>query len=88
MKSQLPAPSHEGGEYGGKEQAGLAIAPALLLFIPSGFLPPPASRRAPHRFTVWLCIQGLSFSSSALVEGQESKAKPMGVRWGRLKAPE
>lgn len=39
----LPAPSHEEGEEGGKERAGLAIALGLLLFIPSGF-PPPASQ--------------------------------------------
>lgn len=32
-------------------------------------------REALNRFTAWwLCIQGLRFSSSALVEGQESKA--------------
>lgn len=64
---------------------------ALPLFIPSGFLPPDS--QAPNRFTVWLCIQGLRFSSFALAEGQESKAKPPGAygwlgKVGRLKAPE
>lgn len=91
MKSQLPAPSHEGGEYGVKKQAGLAMALALRLFILFGF-PPPASR-ALAGLTMWLCTQELRFSSSAFAEGQELRLSPQGptacwVRWGRLKAPE